>query len=117
MLSLVNRFTSGGCAAPANYTASGIQGPADKSTARNGWAGRPATMERITARADNDFSLVLYGSLWVMALVFIWITCRADPEAPVVYNVEPPAQAAPGWKGQVLEKPALKVCHLSASIE
>ncbi|KAH9864748.1 hypothetical protein IAQ61_008693 [Plenodomus lingam] len=58
-------------------------------------------MERITARADNDFSIALYGSLWVAALAFIWITCRADPEAPVKYDVEPPAQAEPGWKGEV----------------
>ncbi|KAH9874912.1 hypothetical protein J1614_004400 [Plenodomus biglobosus] len=66
-------------------------------------------MERITARADNDFSLALYGSLWVATLAFIWITCRADPEAPVKYSVEPPAQAEAGWKGEVLEKPSIKV--------
>ncbi|KAI8934513.1 hypothetical protein NX059_008213 [Plenodomus lindquistii] len=66
-------------------------------------------MERITARADNDFSIALYGSLWVAALAFIWITCRADPEAAVKYEVEPPEQAQPGWKGEVLEKPSIKV--------
>lgn len=66
-------------------------------------------MERITARADNDFSIALYGSLWVATLAFIWITCRANPEAPVKYVVEPPEQAEPGWEGEVLEKPSLKV--------
>lgn len=66
-------------------------------------------MERITAHSDNDFSVALYGSLWVAALSFIWIFCRADPEEPVKYVVEPPEQAEPGWRGKVLEKPALKV--------
>lgn len=66
-------------------------------------------MDRITARADNDFNVPLYGALWVAALAFIWITCRADPEEPVKYEVETPEQARKGWKGQVLEKPQLKV--------
>lgn len=74
-------------------------------------------MERITARADNDFSYVLYGSLWVATLAFIWITCRADPEAPVTYTVEPPAQAEPGWKGDVLQEPSIKVYCSNPPIE
>ncbi|KAF1851699.1 ALDH-like protein [Cucurbitaria berberidis CBS 394.84] len=66
-------------------------------------------MERITARADNDFSVVLYSLLWAVALSIIWFFCRADPEAPVKYVVELPEQAEAGWKGEVLEKPSLKV--------
>ncbi|KAF1916843.1 Aldehyde/histidinol dehydrogenase [Ampelomyces quisqualis] len=66
-------------------------------------------MERITARSEGDFYTVLYGSLWVVALSIIWFFCRADPEAPVKYTVEPPEEAKPGWKGELLEKPALKV--------
>ena len=66
-------------------------------------------MERITARSDNDFDVALYSCLWIAALSFIWILCRANPEAPVKYNVEPPEQAEPGWKGDVLEQPTLKV--------
>jgi len=66
-------------------------------------------MDRITARADNDFNVALYGALWIAALSFIWITCRADPEEPVKYEVDTPEQARKGWKGQVLEKPQLKV--------
>jgi hypothetical protein len=68
-----------------------------------------SAMERITARSDGDFYTVLYGSLWVAALSVIWFFCRADPEKAVKYAVEPPEQAKPGWKGEVLEKPALKV--------
>jgi hypothetical protein len=67
-------------------------------------------MDRITARADNDFAVVFYGTLWVAALSLIWLTCRADPEEPVKYVVETPEQAKKGWKGQVLEKSQLKVC-------
>ncbi|RYN51000.1 putative aldehyde dehydrogenase-like protein [Alternaria tenuissima] len=66
-------------------------------------------MDRITARADNDFAVVFYGTLWVAALSLIWFTCRADPEEPVKYVIDTPEQTKKGWKGQVLEKPQLKV--------
>jgi hypothetical protein len=71
-------------------------------------------MDRITARADNDFNIVLYGALWIAALAFIWLTCRADPEEAVKYVVETPEQAKPGWKGEALQEPGLKVftCQL-----
>ncbi|KAH8730661.1 Aldehyde/histidinol dehydrogenase [Phaeosphaeriaceae sp. PMI808] len=66
-------------------------------------------MERITARSEGDFYTVLYGSLWIAALSFIWLTCRADPEKAVKYVVESPKQAEPGWKGEVLETTSIKV--------
>ena len=66
-------------------------------------------MDRITARADNDFNVVLYSALWIAALSFIWLTCRADPEEAVKYVVDTPEQAKPGWEGEVLEEPSLKV--------
>ncbi|KAF7448950.1 PutA NAD-dependent aldehyde dehydrogenase [Pyrenophora tritici-repentis] len=66
-------------------------------------------MDRITASADNDFNVALYGTLWIAALSLIWFTCRADPEEPVKYVVETPEQAEKGWKGEVLENPGLKV--------
>jgi hypothetical protein len=66
-------------------------------------------MDRITASADGDFYTLLYGCLWIVALSIIWIFCRADPEQAVKYVVEPPEQAKPEWKGQLLEKPSLKV--------
>jgi hypothetical protein len=73
---------------------------------------RDLGMERITARADGDFYILFYGTLWIAALSVIWVFCRADPEKPVKYVVEPPEQAKPGWKGEVLEKPTLKVQSL-----
>ncbi|EMD96226.1 hypothetical protein COCC4DRAFT_184557 [Bipolaris maydis ATCC 48331] len=66
-------------------------------------------MDRITARVDNDFNVVLYGTLWIAALSFIWLTCRADPEEPVKYTVETPQEAEKGWKGKVLDEPGLKI--------
>lgn len=69
-------------------------------------------MERITARSEGDFYTALYGSLWAVALSIIWFFCRADPEAPVKYTVEPPEEAKPGWKGELLEEPTLKVCEV-----
>jgi len=73
-------------------------------------------MDRITARSEGDFYTVLYGSLWAVALSAIWFFCRADPEQPVNYVVEPPEQAKPGWKGEVLDKPSLKVHTNSARV-
>jgi hypothetical protein len=70
---------------------------------------RDLGMERITARADGDFYTLFYGVLWAVAISIIWYFCRADPEKPVKYVVEPPEQAMAGWKGEVLEKPSLKV--------
>ena len=69
-------------------------------------------MDRITASADNDFNVALYGTLWIAALSLIWFTCRADPEEPVKYLVETPEQAEKGWKGEVLEDTGLKVCRI-----
>lgn len=66
-------------------------------------------MERITARSEGDFYTVLYSTLWIAALSLIWVFCRGNPERAVKYVVEPPAQVASGWKGEVLEKPSLKV--------
>lgn len=74
-------------------------------------------MERITARSEGDFYTVLYGSLWVAALSVIWFFCRADPEAPEKYVVELPEQAKPGWKGEVLDKPTLKVIWAQSWLE
>jgi len=76
------------------------------------WPAPISNMDRITARADNDFNVVLYGTLWIAALSFIWFTCRADPEEPVKYAIETPEQAQKGWKGEVLESPGLKVYKL-----
>lgn len=66
-------------------------------------------MERMTAPSEGDFYTVLYGSLWVVTLSVIWFFCRANPEKPAKYVVEPPEQAKPGWKSEVLDKTALKV--------
>jgi len=73
---------------------------------------RDLGMERITARADGDFYTLFYGVLWAVAVSIIWFFCRADPEKPVKYVVEPLEQAKAGWKGDVLEKPSLKVVQI-----
>ena len=40
----------------------------------------------------------------------LYLLLRSDPEAAVPYAIEAPAQAQPGWKGEVLAQPTLKVC-------
>jgi len=66
-------------------------------------------MDRITARSEGDFYTVLYSILWIVTLSATWYFCRADPEKFAKYEVEPPEQAKPGWKGDVLDKTTLKV--------
>lgn len=70
-------------------------------------------MERMIAHREGDFYTLLYGSLWIAAFTLIWFFCRGNPERAVKYVVEPPPEASPDWKGEVLESPSLKVSSLS----
>ena len=48
----------------------------------------------------------------ITGLVTIWVLyrlLRSDPEKPVNFSVPTPEQCAPGWTGQALEKPSIKV--------
>lgn len=54
----------------------------------------------------NSYVLAAVGALTLTLFYFLF---RADPEAAVPYNVTPPEQIRPGWKGEVLEEPSLKV--------
>lgn len=62
-------------------------------------------MERL-----NDPSLSVLSAIGVATLFVLYFLLRKDDEAPVPYQVTPPEQVRPGWKGEVLEEPNLKVC-------
>lgn len=49
------------------------------------------------------------GAVGAATLIVLYLLLRSNPEAPVPYNVTPPEQVKPGWKGEVLETPSLKV--------
>ncbi|OSS50277.1 hypothetical protein B5807_05053 [Epicoccum nigrum] len=61
------------------------------------------------AEALDEYSTYVLGAVGAATLYFLYLLLRTDLEAPVPYHVPPPEQAQPGWKGQVLQEPALKV--------
>ncbi|KAF2792407.1 aldehyde dehydrogenase-like protein [Melanomma pulvis-pyrius CBS 109.77] len=61
-------------------------------------------MERL-----EDYSSYILGVIGILTLALSYFLLRTDPEAAVPYAVTPPAQAQPGWKGEVLAEPSLKV--------
>lgn len=66
-------------------------------------------MESIAWVADNFWTVLLTGvAISFAGVIFQWT--KPDPEAAVDFEVPLPPQCQPGWKGQVLEKPSLKVC-------
>jgi len=60
---------------------------------------------------DGYNAYILIAVLVVTSCFFIY-TIWSDTEAAVPYSVTPPEQVAPGWKGEVLQNPSLKVSHL-----
>lgn len=61
-----------------------------------------------------DYNAVVFGAtglvpVLVSFLVLYILGRKSGLEAPVPYNVTPPEQARPGWKGEVLDEPSLKV--------
>ena len=59
--------------------------------------------------ALDEYSTYVLGAVGAATLYFLYLLLRTDYEAPVPYHVPPPEQAQPGWKGQVLQEPTLKV--------
>jgi hypothetical protein len=51
--------------------------------------------------------LITVGALAVATLALLWLF--AFSEAAVDYTVEVPVQCRPGWEGETLEKPSIKV--------
>ncbi|KAK7179239.1 aldehyde dehydrogenase [Paraphaeosphaeria sporulosa] len=59
-------------------------------------------------RFEDHNPLLLYA-VGVVTLYLFYRLFRTDPEAAVTYNVAPPGQVAPGWKGEVLQELSMKV--------
>ena len=65
---------------------------------------------------DQDVSaihvLATAAILGVISLLFKFLGNSAA-ESPIAYNVQTPDAAVPGWKGEVLDNPSIKVSRLS----
>lgn len=57
----------------------------------------------------EEYNPLLLYAVGVATLSLFYLLFRSDPEAAVPYNVAPPEQVKPGWKGEVLEKLSMKV--------
>lgn len=68
-------------------------------------------MERMLERDFRELDAYIWGAISAATLLFFYLTLRRDVEGPILYNIALPEEAEPGWKGQVLDEPALKV-HL-----
>lgn len=76
------------------------------STARN-------IMETLDWAVENLSTVLLTGVVVAVAGVIVLLV-KPDPEVAVEYNVPLPPQCAPGWTGEVLKEPGLKVSlHIS----
>src|SRR6186713_3175063 len=63
---------------------------------------------------DQDVStiqvLATAVTLGVISLLFKFLGNSAV-ESPIAYNVQTPDAAIPGWKGEILDNPSIKVSH------
>jgi hypothetical protein len=64
-----------------------------------------------------DFSSFFVGAIGVLIGLITYWFIHPDPEVGIPYDVATRAQAKPGWKGEVLEKQALKVAFLSKTMQ
>ena len=88
-----------------------MQGPKIMAVSHHDW--QPLrTMEHL-----DEYSTYVLSAVGAATLYFLYLLLRTDAEAPVPYNVTPPEQAQPGWRGQVLQEPTLKVGALTRHIE
>jgi hypothetical protein len=57
----------------------------------------------------EDHNPLLLYAVSLVTLYLVYRLLRTDPEVAVPYNVTPPEQVAPGWKGEVLHELSMKV--------
>lgn len=56
----------------------------------------------------SDSLILIYGAILTL-LITIYFTFNNDDERPVSFCIPLPEQCKPGWKGEVLEDPKIKV--------
>jgi len=59
----------------------------------------------------QNVAITLATCIVIAATGIIVYVARPDQEAAVEYHVPLPPQCEPGWKGEVLENPSIKVCQ------
>lgn len=67
----------------------------------------PATF--INDNFDNGAAFIVTGLAVLLVIAVAAFVLPQDPETAVKYDVAIPEQCRPGWKGQQLDEPSLKV--------
>lgn len=59
--------------------------------------------------SENQSTVALTWVAVVFATAVLWLTTKGESEAAVDFEVPLPKQCEPGWQGEVLQEPSLKV--------
>lgn len=59
--------------------------------------------------SENQGTVALTWVAVVFATAVLWLTTKGESEAAVDFEVPLPKQCEPGWQGEVLQEPSLKV--------
>lgn len=60
--------------------------------------------------SENQGTVALTWVAVVFATAVLWLTTKGESEAAVDFEVPLPKQCEPGWQGEILQEPSLKVC-------
>lgn len=60
--------------------------------------------------SENQGTVALTWVAVVFATAVLWLATKGESEAAVDFEVPLPKQCEPGWQGEVLQEPSLKVC-------
>lgn len=61
--------------------------------------------------SENQSTVALTWVAVVFATAVLWLATKGESEAAVDFEVPLPKQCEPGWQGEVLQEPSLKVCY------
>ncbi|KAG9946760.1 Aldedh-domain-containing protein, partial [Aureobasidium melanogenum] len=64
--------------------------------------------------SENQGTVALTWVAVVFATAVLWLTTKGESEAAVDFEVPLPKQCEPGWQGEVLQEPSLKISGSSA---
>ncbi|CAD0098854.1 unnamed protein product [Aureobasidium mustum] len=64
--------------------------------------------------SENQSTVALTWVAVVFATAVLWFATKGESEAAVDFEVPLPKQCGPGWQGEVLQEPSLKISGSSA---
>lgn len=68
------------------------------------------TLNNLTQVPWLEISIFLVSTSLVL-IVFRYTVLNNEDERPVTFKVPVPEQCSPGWTGEILDEPSIKVCR------